>query len=88
MLIWLLHKQTKGEYKMIYIEKVNEEKMQMVKEKISANELAKKIVLSSIDSAYCWNEQGWSTEGMTEKEIEQVNKMVDKQATRVKKLLG
>ena len=73
---------------MIYIEKVNKEKMEMYKEKISANELAKKIVLSSINSAYVWNEQGWCAENMTEKEIEQVSKMVDKQVTRVEKLLG
>jgi len=73
---------------MIYIEKVNKEKMEMVKEKISANELAKKIVLDSINSSYCWNEQGWSTEKMTDKEIEQVSKMVSKQVTRVTKLLG
>jgi len=72
---------------MIYIEKVNNEKMEMYKEKISANELAKKIVLSAINSSYCWNEQGWSAEDMTDKEIEQVSKMVAKQVTRVEKLL-
>lgn len=65
------------------------ERYTFTKEKITPNNLAKKIVKDSMDSAGYWEENGtWNHEEMTENEKEQVRLMIETQVNRVIRFLN
>jgi hypothetical protein len=58
-------------------------------EKTTANKLAKQIVVDAIESALYWEEKsGVDVGSMTDKEIEEVHRLVVKQMERIQKLLS
>ena len=58
-------------------------------EKLTANQMAKEILMDLIDTRDYWQEKTNSNaDKMTEKEIAAINKALEKQAQRIYKLLA
>jgi len=58
-------------------------------ERVTPNQVAKARIIEAVDSAYYWSEHCYNLDGMvTDKERTAIDKAVEKQISRVVKLMG